>query len=94
MNIVFLETADWSTRQKFRTWREIARSWENNSGTFSSTYKVNAEMVLYNDIPQVVRTCRLIGFWPETVGEINMDGGASNIVQQTVTARYDWVRDL
>ncbi|QRE00279.1 hypothetical protein [Burkholderia phage BCSR5] len=94
MNAVFLETADWGTRQKFRTWREMARSWKNNSGSFASSYKVTAEFVLYNDIPQVVRTCRLYGLWPETVAEFNMDGGASNIVQQTVTFRYDWVDDL
>lgn len=93
MNVVFLETADWGTREKFRRWRESIRSWTNNSGTFASAYKVTAQMVVYNDLPQVVRTVNVFGLWPETIGEVNLDGGQSGIVQQTITFRYDYTAD-
>lgn len=92
-NVTFLETADWSTRRKFRLWRETIRSWKNNTGTFSSAYKVNAQMVVYDDTPSVVRTINIMGMWPETIGEVNMDGGASNAVQLQIGFRYDWVDD-
>ena len=93
MNVTFLETADWGTREKFRRWREVIRSWTNNSGSFASTYKVTGQMVLYNDLPQVVRTINLYGLWPETINEVQMDGGQSGIVQQTIQFRYDYVQD-
>jgi len=93
-NVQFLETSDWSTRSKIRKWRESIRSWKNNTGSVSSVYKVNAQMVVYNDIPQVMRTINVYGLWPETYGEVNMDGGASNTVQPQVTFRYDWTDDV
>lgn len=92
--VTFLETADWSTRQKFRTWRESIRSWTNNSGTFASAYKITAQMVVYNDLPAVVRTINVYGMWPETLGEVGMDGGASNAVQLQMTFRYDYTIDV
>lgn len=93
-NITFLETSDWSTRAKFRAWRESIRSWEQNTGTFAAQYKVNAQMVVYNDLPAVVRTINVMGMWPETIGEVNLDGGQSGLVQLQMTMRYDFVSDV
>lgn len=92
MQVTFLETADWGTREKFRRWMESIRSWRNNSGSLAAAYKVSGQMVVYNDIPQVVRTVNLTGMYPETMGEVALDGGASNIVQLQMTFKYtDWV---
>lgn len=91
LTLNFLETNDWGTREKFRRWMESIRSWRNNSGSLSSAYKVSAQIVVYNDIPEVVRTVNITGFYPETMGEVAMDGGSSNVVQLQVTAKYtDW----
>lgn len=89
-NITFLEDSSWQTRAQFIAWRESIRSWTNNSGTPSSAYKINAQMVVYNDIPQVVNTVTLFGLWPETIGEVTMDGGQSTAVQLQITFRYDF----
>lgn len=94
MNATFVETRDWSTREKFRRWRELARSWVNNSGSYYSTYAVDAEIALYDDLPQVVRTVKLWGLWPETIAEVSLDGSASNLILQTVTFRYALPEDL
>lgn len=94
INVTFLETRDWSTREKMRRWRETARSWINNSGAYYETYAVDAEIALYDDLPQVVRTVKLHGLWPETISEVSLDGSSSNLVLQTVTFRYAYPEDL
>ena len=92
MNVAFMETSDWATSEKFRRWAEIARSWRQNSGTMSSGYWVTAQLVMYNDIPQVVRTIQLNNLWPTNVSEVQLDGGSSQLVQLSVEFRYtDWV---
>ncbi len=91
LNATFLETADWSTREKFRRWNEFTRSWRNNSGAVAAAYKVNAAMAVYNDIPQVVRTTNLNGLFLESFNEVALDGGASGLVTLACTFRYtDW----
>ncbi len=93
-NATFLEMRDWGTREMFRRWRETIRSWTQNSGTFASAYKVTADLVVYNDIPQPVRTIRVYGVWPEQIADIQLDGGASNVVTTEITFRYDWTDDV
>lgn len=94
MNIQFLETADWSTREKFNRWQELMRSWIENRGSLAAAYKVTSAIALYNDIPEVVRTTNIIGMWPETINEIALDGGQSGLVQLSIAMRYDYWRDL
>lgn len=92
MNVTFMETSDWSTSEKFRRWMEIARSWRQNSGSMSSGYWVTSQLVMYNDIPEVVRTIQVNNLWPANVQEMQLDGGSSQLVQLSVEFRYtDWV---
>lgn len=92
MNVTFMETSDWSTSEKFRRWMEIARSWRQNSGSMSSGYWVTSQLVMYNDIPEVVRTIQINNLWPANVQEMQLDGGSSQLVQLSVEFRYtDWV---
>jgi hypothetical protein len=90
----FLETADWSTRQKFIAWNESIRSWLNNTGTLAAAYKTNAQLAIYNSLPQVVRTINVFGLWPETVSEVTMDGGQSAAVTLNISWRFDYVQDV
>lgn len=93
MNSTFLETADYATREKFRRWNESMRSWIDNTGTLAAAYKVNPQLVLYNDLPAVVRTCNIIGMWPETINEVALDGGASNLITLQIGWRFDFWKD-
>lgn len=90
---VFMEASDWSTRSQFYAWSESTRSWINNSGTFASSYKVNAQIVVYNDLPQVSRTINVMGMWPETVADVALDGAQSNLISLDITWSYDYVQD-
>ena len=92
LNATFLETADWMTREKFRRWNEFMRSWRNNSGALAAAYKVDSQMVLYNDIPEVVRTTNLYGLYLETMAEVQLDGSQSGLISMQCTFKYtDWV---
>lgn len=90
----FLETADWMTREKFRRWNEFIRSWKQNSGSLSSAYKVDSQIVLYNDIPEVVRTTNLLGLYLENMAEVQMDGGSSTLVTLQCTFKYTMWEDV
>lgn len=89
----FMEAADWSTRSQFYAWSENTRSWISNSGTFASTYKVNAQLVVYNDLPQVARTMTCVGMWPAEVADVELDGSASNLITLSITWSFDYVYD-
>jgi hypothetical protein len=90
---VFMEGSDYLTRNAFYNWKESARSWINNSGTLAAQYKVNGQIVVYNSIPNVVRTINVYGMWPETVGDYPLDGTASNLLTLTVTWQFDFIED-
>lgn len=93
-SVQFLETRNHDTREIFSNWREIARSWQNNSGSYASAYKVNIDLALYDDLPQIVRTIRMYGVWPQSIDDISLDGGSSGIVQVGVTFAFDWVQSV
>lgn len=86
--VTFLETADWSTREKFRRWHNM-RDWIANTGMTGAQYKVEGQVVVYNDKPEVVRTCRVRGFWPDVISEVQLDGAQSGLVQLNITFAYD-----
>ncbi len=88
MNVTFLETVDWATRQKFFNWCDIARSWVNNSGTQSTGYKVAGQITCYDDIPNIAANNNIVGLFPSTVGEIQLDGAQNSVVTLQVTFKY------
>jgi hypothetical protein len=85
-NSTFMEASDWSTRMAFYNWSESARSWINNSGTFASSYKVNGQLVVYNDLPAVSDTITVIG-------EVELNGAESNLVTLQITWAFDYIMD-
>jgi hypothetical protein len=89
----FLETSDWATREKFRRWHQM-RDWVNNSGMLASAYKVNAQVVVYNDIPAVTKTCAVTGLWPDVINEVALDGSASNLITLAITFAFDFWEDI
>jgi len=89
----FMEASDWSTRAQFYAWSESARSWINNTGTFASSYKVNGQLVVYNDLPAVSRTITCVGMWPQAVADVELNGAESTLITLQITWAYDLVID-
>ena len=88
----FFESRDSSTRDAFVNWHEMARSWQNNSGSYKSEYAVTGSLQLYDDRPLVVRTFELYGLFPLEVTPGTLDQ-ASQIIQYSVNFSYDWVSE-
>lgn len=88
LNVTFLETYDWETRSKFFRWMELARSWTNNSGSYHATYSTTALLIVYDDIPQPIKTNRIFNIWPENVQEVQLDGSQSGPVVLSVGFKY------
>lgn len=84
----FHETRDTGTREMLRRWQQLARNNIANTGTYKDVYAVNAELVLYDDIPNEVRRFVLFGVFPETIDDSSLDR-ASAAVQISVTFSYD-----
>lgn len=86
----FLEVVDFSTRDTFRMWREMIRSWKQNTGSNSQAYKVNAQIVVYDNTPTPTRRITLYGCWPETVDSTPLEGNSSTALILNVTFSYDF----
>lgn len=82
------ETRDTGTRDVLRRWQSIIRNNRLNTGSYKSVYSVPVELVLYDDVPQAVRRIVLLGAWPETLDDSQLDR-ASGAVQVSVTFSYD-----
>ncbi|BAG41587.1 tail tube protein [Ralstonia phage phiRSL1] len=94
-NSTFLEAIDWATRDAFVAWMEAGRSWVRNAGTESTTYKVNGQLVVYDDIPNVVKTVQVVGMWPQAIADVPLDGSqGGGHVSLEITWAYDYTIDL
>lgn len=91
--LTLLENKDVSTRDMLNKWMRSARDWVSNSGSYKDVYGVTVQLLLYDDIPQVVRTINLYGCWPETFDDVSVDGQASGAVQVSLTLSYDFWED-
>lgn len=91
--ITFMEHRDVSTRDMLLKWHRSARDWITNTGSYKNAYGVTIQMLLYDDIPQVVRNIFIYGCWPETVDDAAVDGQTSGIVQVSCTLSYDYFED-
>jgi hypothetical protein len=89
----FIETRDADTRKQIRRWIEFARNNRGNSGHYKADYSVDAIMLLYDDIPNVIQETKIVGCFPTQLDDVNMEGSQGTIVQVSVTFSYDWTEE-
>lgn len=90
ITVRFMEDAGWKTRAKIQNWIDISRNWITNTGSFKTTYAITADLVTYNDLPEVTDVTRMYGFWPTEMADVQMDGSTGEIVFLEVTFAYDF----
>lgn len=91
LSVTFLETMDWSTREKFRRWIATARDWRTNSGSNFATYAVTGLLITYDNIPQPVTTTQVNYMFPIDLADVELDGSQSGPVMPQVNFKYcDW----
>jgi len=88
--VTLIETRDMGTRNMLLRWQKLARDWIQNAGTYKETYSTTIELVLYDDIPAEVANIKLIGCWPETVDDSQVDSSSSGVVTTSVTFSFDY----
>jgi hypothetical protein len=93
LQVTLLETRDVGTRDMIRRWQRIARDMITNTGTFKEIYSTSMEMVLYDDIPTEVKRIKLIGCFPESLDDSQVDGNASQAVNISCTFNYDYIEE-
>lgn len=93
LQVTLLETRDNTSRDMLRRWQRLARDWLTNTGSYKDVYSTTVELVLYDDIPTEVKRIKLIGCFPETVDDSQVDGSASAAVQISCTLSYDYIEE-
>ena len=89
----FLETRTMEVRSRLLAWMMVARNNAANSGSFKSTYAVPATILLYDDIPNVIRTIQVFGVFPTSVDDLSLDGSSSTAANTSVTFSYDYTEE-
>jgi hypothetical protein len=76
---------DFGTRDKFEIWSNAINSLEGNVRTFQtseqSLYKSVAEVTQLSQTGQPLRTYKMNGIWPTTVGEIALEWSQEGQIQ-------------
>lgn len=88
----FVESRDSNTRALLMGWLEMMRSWANNSGSYKSQYAKTIELTMYDDLPQAVRSIKLINAFPTAIADLSLDQ-TSGVVQYSVTFSYDYTEE-
>lgn len=87
----FVETRDVEVRNRILAWIKFARDNKNNSGNYKAGYAVDVVMLLYDDIPNVVKECTIVKVFPLSLEDATMDGSQGQLVEISVNFSYDYV---
>ena len=90
-DVTFAENVDWSTYKLFKQWHDLQLSWQRNTGSSSSVYKVSATLTTYDDAGNAVMELPIKGVWPENVQDISLDGSQGGYVQPSITFSFDYL---
>lgn len=89
----FYEDSTFGTINKLRQWNEfIAGSESGNSQGFSGDYTIEAELLVYNTVGQVINRTVFENFAVQEIPDVQFDGSSSQGVSVSVTFTYDRIR--
>lgn len=91
MTCTFMESRLLIIRDSIVSWIEYSRSVRNTSGSYNSDYTATADLVLYDDRNNAIRTIRHFGFYPEKIDSVSLSGASgSEVVKYSVTFNYTY----
>lgn len=92
ITMTFLESADRKILDAFYNWRKLVTNPETGAGVAPSEYKTDIYISLLNTKGEEVVKIKLMGCYPQEMGEIALDMATNEIIRPTVTFSYDrWV---
>lgn len=91
----FMESRSLVVRDSIIAWLEYIRSVRNTTGSYNQDYTGIADMVLYDDRNNAIRTIRLFGFYPERIDDFGVNGEqGTDKVAFSVNFKYFYFTDL
>lgn len=91
----FVLTRDLIVRDSLYAWKEFINSPRNGTGSYAVDYKGTADLVIYDAANRAVRTCRLYGFYPDKIDQIQLNGEQRNeVIRLTVNFKFTYSVEL
>lgn len=95
ITVTFVESISWSVRNKLRAWRDSARNWITNTGSLANQYCVDLQLVLWDDVPNVVKTVQLYRSFILTLEDLSVDGAnGGTVLVPSATFAYTYHQDM
>lgn len=93
MPFELVETRDLASRKVLLGWHKFTRN-DSSLGAYANDYMTTAELLLYDDMDNIVRTIRLKRAWLESFDDAAVDGGSSAAVTISGTLKYFIATDV
>ena len=91
----FLETRSLLVRDSILAWLEYIRSVRNTTGAYNIDYAGIADLVMYDDRNNAIRTTRMFGFYPEKLDMVPLSGEqGSETIKFSVQFKLFYFTDL
>jgi len=87
----FIEGEDKAVFQAFYNWLQKIVNAREGVGEAAPDVKVDIVLNLLNTKGEQYNSLKLVGCYPEAVGNVDLNYNASEVVRFTVTFSYDWV---
>lgn len=88
-----LETRNMKARDVLMAWHKFTRD-NSSQGSYHAEYSTSADLRLYDDKDNIVRTIRLQNAWLESFDDSGLDGASSAAVQVSGSLRYFYYDDV
>lgn len=94
----FNEMRDTKVRRAMRLWIEFARNNRQNTGNYKggsgiNGYATDVILELYDDIPTIVQSTKIINVWPTTIDDLQLEGSSSTAAIYNITFAFDKTED-
>lgn len=90
LGLSFFETRSLSARDAILGWIKYARDIRAGTGNYKVDYERTAQLILFDDANNPIRTINFEGFFPLTIDEASLDGSPQGqVVEVSSTWSYD-----
>ena len=89
--VTYIESNDLIIYNQINSWMEFIRQTMTQSGQSKSDYAATAKLQMYNEVGEKISSgvYTYHNIWPTNLGNVQVQGDSSTIVQISVTFQYD-----
>lgn len=90
MQTQFVENVRGGIVQTVEAWMLLARNHRTQHGGFKNEYSRDGKLTIFDNKGAAVLIYRIVGIWPNTMPDTQMDGTAANLILHGVGWKYDY----